>query len=228
MTQSLRVGRQSKWQAVPRDRRFASLEISVGNPSCMGEALTAQIDWARERFEWLQFSVGDTLNVHNYMSIGHPDYGVLNASEAHQRAFEEGNSWMLENVDRIAGRLPRGSYEIRRWDDWLAMSEVRACIASMVQLFRQNFGLEELLVRERLEYLRRRAIAVESLSSGDLQSLSRYVLEELAVFQYQGAQKTCVHLYPGDLAILRRMKNLPGCPPALKEAQYVLFDVRAI
>ena len=71
-----RVARLSRrdWHA---DHSIASIDVSMHNPRCDGRYLDCQLHWAKPRFSAFEFSIGDTLQVHNYCSFGHPQHGVL-------------------------------------------------------------------------------------------------------------------------------------------------------
>src|SRR5919204_1327264 len=112
-----RVQSQSRWREAGPNLR-ASLEISISNPRCTGRFLECQLAWARRHFDSFEFSLGDTLRVHNYTTIGHPLHGRLLPEAAWRVAREEGDRWLESNGAVIQRMLATAPYAVVRWDDW--------------------------------------------------------------------------------------------------------------
>src|SRR3954470_5149019 len=114
----VRIARRSSWALIPIDMRVASFEISIGNPRCTGRSLVCLMNWGRENFRSFEFSVGDTLRVYNYMTIGHREHGRLDRAQATQVAAAEGQAWYQDNASAITEML--GGYDVRVtfWEEW--------------------------------------------------------------------------------------------------------------
>src|SRR4051794_15058869 len=97
----VKVRKQSDWQSIARSLRRASFEISMSNPRCSGVGLSSQLTWAKNHFERFDFSIADTLNVYNYTTVGHPQFGVLDYPKAYEVAYKEGDAWLSENLSTI-------------------------------------------------------------------------------------------------------------------------------
>lgn len=220
----LRVRRQSEWELLPRESLRASFEISIGNRKCTGAFLEAQVEWARTRFGTFEFSVGDTLNVHNYMAIGHPDSGVLPAEEARAVARSEGDQWLAKNFDMINRLLPAQSFRIMRWDSWMEIQDIQENILLLESLCRSNVHFDEHITSESMQYAHRRHVS--RISSEAIISLKRYIVEELAVFLFQAQSTSCVHLYPGsDLRVFRQLEHSDLLPVPLRSRHFALFEI---
>lgn len=211
---------------MPIEDRRASFEISVGNERCSDDYLRAQLEWAIDKFSLFEFSVGDTLQVHNYVALGHPIRGVLDREEAHKIAKEEGDTWLEKNVPTIDEVLQGRTFELNRWDDWLSKEQVQGNLNALREMIVAYPKLESAILADASSYLSRRGKSLEDLAAGMIDELTAYVLEELAVFQYQ-AENPIVNVYPGsDLSVFRHLAQSDLLPPSLKNRDFVLLEIR--
>jgi tRNA-dependent cyclodipeptide synthase len=224
----IRVLRQSRWHLRPIEARTASFEISIGNPLCRGEALAVQLDWAAPRFRRFEFSVGDTLNVYNFITIGHPRRGRLDPVVGRSVAEQEGDAWVDTETPLIGSVLPLGSWTIHRWDWWMSRPIVRKHLRTLLNLLDVDRDFRKLVDDELMAYLRRRGKGGEAMEQADAVYLHRYVLEELAVYQYQVEKSSAVHLYPGNDLLLRRLPTIAALPDALKSVEFVLLHLSGV
>jgi hypothetical protein len=127
MTQAfrIRVDRQSRWRDIPPAYRRACFEISLHNPACSGERLVCALEWAATRFSEFEFSLGDSLYVHNYVASGHPTLGKLDERTARAVSRREGDDWLTENFVHVQRVLGKEKVCLHRWDDWLSKDAVQ-------------------------------------------------------------------------------------------------------
>jgi tRNA-dependent cyclodipeptide synthase len=224
----LRVKRQTLWSSIPITERHASVEISTSNIHCTGDYLVAQLEWARDRFTDFQFAIGDTLQIHNYMVLGHPRLGWLEEGVARKECRIEGDDWITANEPTIRKVLGPRRFWFARWDDLLAKPQVQANLAALNHLDETDPMLHDLVRQDVAGYIARRHGAVE-LTEAQWRRLDRHVLEELAVFQYQAAPgQNLVSIYPGanQLPLRPKYLNETRLPPELKHRHYVTLDIK--
>lgn len=220
----VRVQRQSPWRLDPVGRA-ASFEISIANPNCAGKSLAAQIHWAGSRFDRFVFSIGDLLNAYTYRAIGHPRYGKLEVADAEAIATSEGDEWLHQNSEIIRATLSKGTATVVRWADWLQLSEVQTHIQTLSELSLSSEAFRIVLERETQTYLGRRGKSVARLAPPKHQLFARYLIEELAVYQYQSEHDRAVHIYPGNDDLLRRLARISVLPASLRATDYALLHI---
>jgi len=226
----LRVKRQSAWQDVPLAYRHASIEISTTNPRCSGDYLKAQVDWARGRFADFQFAIGDTLQLHNYVILGHPDLGIMSEEKARKQCLDEGDAWIDANKSLIADLATAAPVRLRRWTELLATRRVVENLANLTMLYESDPHTQNLIRRDVLGYVERRhSRMLQVLDESQLARLDRHVLEELAVYQYQVESRNLISIYPGTSQLILRPQNLAASnlPEQLKARHYVTVDIQA-
>jgi tRNA-dependent cyclodipeptide synthase len=224
----LRVKRQTLWSNIPITERHASVEISTSNKYCTGDYLVAQLEWARDQFADFQFAIGDTLQIHNYVVLGHPRLGWLEEDVAHKECVIEGDEWITANEPAIRWVLGVRPFWFARWDDLLAKPQVQANLAALNHLDETDAMLHDLVRQDVTGYVARRHGAVE-LTDEQWRRLDRHVLEELAVYQYQAAPgQDLVSIYPGSNQLPLRPKylNETRLPEELKRRHYVTLDIQ--
>lgn len=223
----LRVRKQSAWTSIPLDHRRAAVDISLANPKCAGEFLERQLLWARERFRTFDFSIGDTLSVHNYVSLGHPTLGRLLEGDARNTALAEGDVWLESNLPIIQSILAGAPVTVRRWDDWMTNEHVVANLAWLCHMYSVVDEFRAAVAMYVGRFLARRGVMGESLTETDRERLDRYILEELSVYQYQVEVDRAVNLYPGDdLAVYQPLAMITCLPTSLRERQYIVFGLK--
>jgi len=226
----LRVKRQTRWQQIPIERRRASIEISTSNPRCAGDYLEAQLDWARDRFTDFQVVVGDTLQIHNYLVLGHPVLGRLHdEAKTHQICLDEGDQWLRENEPIMRRALAGRPWRIERWDTMLAKPGSRRALVELEHLYETDDEIHRLVREDVTGYLHRRHHDV-ILTEEQLRRLDRHVLDELAVYQFQADNGNYVSLYPGTNQLLLRPKHLESSrlPEVLKKRHYVTLHIKPV
>lgn len=223
------VRRQSSWRTtIPHDQRCASFEISIGNERCVGKFLRAQLEWAVDEFSHFEFSIGDTLQVHNYVTVGHPTHGMLRPGEARRVANREGRTWVHQHLPIIEEVLPPSRWEIHRWDDWLSRPGVQDNLRMLRKTVDAHPQLADLVLSDARAYLARRQRSLDDMGAGAIDELVSFVLEELAVFQYQAEQQSprVVNVYPGsDLTVFKHLAESPLLPPSLRDRHFVLLEI---
>lgn len=227
-TLQLKVTRQSEWQQIPFSQRHASFEVSVGNPRCAGDYIACQIRWARDRFSSFEFSVGDMLNIHDYIVVGHPRWGILDKSKAWEVCRGEGEAWLKENLPVIRDELGGNVFAIKPWSEWLANPSVKENIAIIQKLYQQNRLVNDTMKSDVETYVQRRYKNF-TLSSADLDELVEHLVEELAVYKFQTETRRAVNLYPGSNPVSLRPKAdvTQSLPAALRDRQFVQFEIHA-
>lgn len=210
--------------------RSASVEISTSNPRCADACLAAQLDWATPHFSNFQFAIGDTLQVYNYLVLGHPLYGGrLSESFVRKVCAVEGDTWLEKHLPIIDSYLEERTYVIRRWDELLEEEAVRRNLRQFETLYATDKHIFDLVRQDVVGYVNRRH-PVSMLTDAQWEMLDRHVLEELAVYQYQAEFGNFVSLYPGANQLLLRPKHLASAnlPDSLKGRHYVSFDIKLL
>jgi tRNA-dependent cyclodipeptide synthase len=225
----VRVKRQSRWQQIPIETRHAAIEISTRNPRCTGDYLAAQLEWARDRFGAFRFIVGDTLQVHNYVILGHPQKGSVDEDAAYELCLSEGDEWIDNNHRRIGDLLKGHSFRIHRWNELMADPIVDANLRKLRSAYRSDLAIFDLVRQDVRGYLDRRH-ANTPLTDEQLRRLDLHVLEELAVFQYQAEYLNLVSIYPGASQLLLRPKYRDGLqlPQPLIDRHYITLDIKIV
>jgi tRNA-dependent cyclodipeptide synthase len=226
----LRVKRQSGWHKIPIDQRHASIEISTRNERCTGDYLAEQLNWARDRFATFQFSIGDTLQIYNYLVLGHPHYSKVDDGLAHKLCLEEGDGWLDDNRSLIQDLLAGKPCSFLRWDELKASPSVAQNLRNLVELYKADEQIFDLVRQDVAGYLERRGHQVAALSEEQLNQLDQHVLEELAVYQYQAEEQNLISVYPGTNQLLLRPKYLTSVdlPQGLKRRHYVTLDIKPV
>jgi tRNA-dependent cyclodipeptide synthase len=223
-----RINSESAWRELPLKSRWASIEISIGNPRCRGRFLECQVHWSKPLFEHVEFSVGDTLRVYNYQTLGHPALGRLSSAEARAVASGEGDEWVRQNENAIKMILGDSDYRIVRWEEWKASPNFVPYFSMLSELYRANEEFRECLLSDIFAYARRQDANAAPLSRPDANRLATYLIEELAVYQIQATIRPTVNVYPGGvMQIFKRMKEFQGMPSALVNRNFVYLEIRA-
>lgn len=226
----LSVKRQPPWHKIPVAQRHASIEISMGNERCKGDYLAIQLTWARDRFHDFRFSIGDTLQLHNYVVLGHPGYGRVDETHARKICLHEGDDWLEENQPIIETVLAGKQFSFIRWDELLAEPTVKGHLYQLTELYLSDEEIFSLVRQDVAGYLDRRGHRLPDLSEAQHYKLDLHVLEELAVYQYQAEELDLISVYPGSNQLLLRPKHLTvvNLPRGLKDRRYVTLDIRPV
>src|SRR4051794_13893879 len=126
--------------------------------------------WAREHFQHFEFSVGDTLKVYNYMTLGHPEHGRLAPTEAHDIAAAEGRAWLQRNREAIGLVLAPYDVPVRFWDGWKQHPGFDAAFARLLTLFDKGGVFRDTVLADISDYTRRSGAA--PLTSADANLLA--------------------------------------------------------
>lgn len=220
-----RVSKRSSWWRHSSQKFTASLEISIDNPRCSGSYLECMLLWARSRFSEFVFSIGDTLRVHNYISIGHPAYGVLNLDAANEVATTEGEQWLANNKSIIEYNLKDCSYHFIFWEQWKKHPNFESYVRTLRNLFDEDPAFQKLVLDDLEDYIRRQASDALAFAQTNLECLAEYVFEELAVYQIQAEQGAVVNIYPGGrMKVFRNASTVSSLPPTLRERHFAYLD----
>lgn len=223
----LRVSRVrgSEWRpgSVPTT---GSIEISVGNPRSRVPFLAPQVDWALTHYASIVFSVGDLLQVFNYVELGHPTLGRLSSAEAETVARAEGDAWVSEHRDGLVRQLAPVAPQLIRWDDWRRIEGFPERVAALTALYRDVSTFRDALDEDVAAFVTRRAPR-RVLSDRARGRLAQFVIEELAVYQLQAEQAPTVHIYAGGRMRLDRvMASIPELPERLRSRRFAYLEVR--
>lgn len=227
-----RVMRRSKWEdSIPAAERTVSFEISTGNPNCSGTPLQLQMNWAVAKARRFEFSLGDTLRVHNYTSVGHPEFGVLSETEAEAVAKSDGDAWIEANKSSIASILQGAQYEIVRWSDWKSRPGYESYFAELKLAYASDRAFAAIVRQDLISYLARQRLRFRSFRPASdeavIDRLAQYLLEELAVYAIQAARGNTINVYPGgQMKVFKRMNEFAAVPAALKRRHYAYFEIK--
>jgi len=222
----VRVARRSSWALVPVAMRVGSFEISLGNPRCTGRSLVCLMNWARPHFQSFEFSVGDTLRVYNYMTLGHPDFGRLGLTEATEIAALEGEVWHRANATAIGATLGEQAFRVLFWEDWKKHADFGDRLTRLVDLFGTSAVFRDYLLADIAAYVRRQGNGSVCLSAAEMELLATYMLEELAVYQLQAEARPTVNIYPGGMPkVVRALGTIAGMPRVLAMRHYAYVDM---
>lgn len=218
-----RVANQSNWwKAVPTPVE-ASLEISMRNERCTGDGLRCQVEWAKERFERIVFSVGDTLLRHNLSTIAVGDQPPMDLDQAIRECRRLGDEWLESNARTIDAAASRHDVTVVRWDEWLQHPEFPRWEKALAGLFGESQRFADAIRHEIRRYGSRRGIA---LSADQSERLCYYLVEELAVYGIQSESRDTVNIYPGGMMSLYRvLPEIEGVPTALAYRDFVFLDL---
>jgi len=210
--------RSSAWN----ESSLASIDVSVRNALCAGPYFEAQAYWARRHFRQFLVVVADTLNIHNYIGLGHPVYGRLEPEDAREIAFREGDSWIAGHADRAVRILGKDRLHITRWDDLMQRDEYAATLAAYRHLHQSSERFANAVARESAAYCRRKGYGEEEAQAAAPQ-LVDYLLEDAAVSQVL-AQSRAVSIYPGSVALPLRFSAADGFAADARR-QYVHLQI---
>lgn len=219
--------RQSRWWTLDRSTLCASFAISIGNPRCYSPSLDCQIDWGSSEFQRFEFSVADTLRVHNYLALGHPRYGTLSVEQALEICAEEGADWISQHtrvIDELLRDKPR---RIVTWEHWKSMPMFEAYLARLEALHSADRDFRNCVSSDTSGFLSRQGRSMNSLSAAQKSTLAKYILEELAACQVRAELQPTVNIYPGGmLKTYRRMRLINGIPDSLANRHYIYVELR--
>jgi tRNA-dependent cyclodipeptide synthase len=221
-----RVARLSRrdWHA---DRSIASIDVSMHNPRCDGRYLDCQLHWAKPRFSAFEFSIGDTLQVHNYCSFGHPQHGVLSMADAHAVAGEEGRAWRERNEDRIRQALQQQPVEFIHWDAATRSPGYEETVARYKSLILGDDALPSLLCDEVLANAKRRTAATIGTDDPRLGQAADFVFHEIADYHLRSQDRSVFHIYPGDeLRVMTALRRHAGTPDVMRTYDFVNLHIR--
>lgn len=211
------------WQ---REGTAASFDISLHNPRCAGDFLRCQLRWARNLFETFEISLGDTLQRHNYVSLGHPAHGVLDEGTALQVAREEGDRWIAANQQVLDDELGQPGCEIRRWETWRRHTQLTTRVAEYTELIRGTPHLAKALRDEVTKAARRRSGRAE-LSTESLLRAEMFAIEEIAVYHIHSEGRRIFHIYAGSpMKIIKEVQMHPQTPSVFRGHEYIYLNIR--
>lgn len=203
----------------------ASIEISIGNPRCYGEPLTCQVAWCLSQFGAIDFSVGDLLQVYNYTTIGHPTFGLMSESDAQATAEAEGTAWLDQHRALFADTAAECPVRVFRWRDWQRQPGFPDAVADLQRLYETQLLFRNAVTKDVSEFVRRRAH--HPPSDHDVNTLARFILEELAVYQLQTQLTSTVNVYAGsELHAERAIRRTPSASVDLARRHFAYLTIR--
>jgi len=221
-----RVARLSRrdWHA---DRSIASIDVSMHNPRCDGRYLDCQLHWAKPRFSAFELSIGDTLQVHNYCSFGHPQHGVLSMADARAVARDEGRAWRERNEDGIRRALHPKPVELIHWDAAIQSPRYDETVARYKDLILGDDALRSLLFDEVLANAERRTASTIGTDDPRLTQAADFVFHEIADYHIRSEDRCVFHIYPGDeLRVMTALRQHAGTPDVMRRYDFVNLHIR--
>lgn len=207
-----------KWKVQKRSReRFptdaiASLDISLHNARCSGRYFRCLASIVEKKFDRVEISLGDLLQRHNYISVGHPSGGVpIPMDMAISLAKEEGERWISDHLG-IIHDIFGDRASIRRWSSWIEREDVNRAYHYYKLAFESEPDLLRAIDIDVNRFLRFRNVREEDV---DVSKLRAYILEEIAVYNVQNSEGLYVHIYVGgELESLKALRaNWRTLPP---------------
>lgn len=206
-----------------RDFNTVRLQISVGKPYHEGDKLAATINWARHRFDHVIICVNDTLQRFNHRY----DFG-LSASDAFQKAAQDGKDW-IENNRTLINSLP--SVERHRWEDWKVWPQYASALDMTLKLHQNNSEFRGAIRNNIVAFWKRKireAGLAEAYRFAEFSALSEsYLLEETAIFSMMFNRDEAVDVYPGTPLLpctVFRGRDVDGAPEGLSKGTFTRID----
>ena len=214
-----RISEHSSDALVCDDDRIASIEVSLNNPHCVGRFLAFQLVWAKKFFKKAEFAIGDTLQRHNYSSIGHETRGVLDPESAEAISREEGRQWCEQNASIIA-QYWSGPSLIRRWDQWRAHPEFTDAVERSRRILTGE-TMSPLLFKDAKRFMARRGMKEFDPNSRIACGCSEYIIEEVAGYFLHSRDWPVVHIYAGRALDTLRYFSKNGKIPEASDVEFV-------
>ena len=222
-----------KWNIEKRSRpsyppeTVVSFDISMHNPRCGGRFLACQLHWAKDLFSEFQFSIGDTLQAHNYVAFGHPTAGPVSRDEALALASSEGRQWHADHAAMIEGILGKCRARYIFWDEWKDHPRFGSAVGFYQDKLLGDPTLRATMMSDIETFLDRNRIDYVLAGEDRIIRATMFLIEEIAVYQLHSERDGVVHVYPGkQLKILRALRGKEGIPAPLRNLDYVYLDIR--
>jgi len=180
------------------------------------------MNWARDKFTTFEFSIGDTLQVHNYCAFGHPTHGLLSYPEALRISAQEGRQWRAENEAAIAAMLPIQKVKFLHWEEWKAHRDFRPVLQLYTDLIMSDPTLRDILLNEVRNFSSRRMSRSVRSDDPRVRRAADFVLEELAIYHIHSNGYPVFHIYPGgELQIMMALRKHRLTPTALRQFDFI-------
>lgn len=202
----------------------ARLQISVGQEYHESEKLEATINWCKDRFEFVQICVNDTLQRFNLLFEDN-----ISPKIAWFLAERHGNEW-IERNKHLFSLLP--AFEIKRWEEWKSTSEYSLILKQVRDLYEKNTEFKNAIDSniESLWFRRKKRIGscYNDKTYDIFATLSKeYLLEETSIFSLMFEQKNAIDIYPGTAIFGSSLfrGNLPkNAPSGLRKMHFCRID----
>jgi tRNA-dependent cyclodipeptide synthase len=222
-----------KWNVEKRSRpsfppeTVASFDVSMHNPRCGGRFLACQLHWAKDLFAEIQFSIGDTLQAHNYVAFGHPTAGPVSREEALALAASEGRRWHADHAAMIEAILGKCRPRYIFWDEWKDHPRFGSAVGFYQDKLLSDPVFRAAMMSDIETFLDRSRIDYELAGEDRIVRATMFLIEEMAVYELHSERDGVVHVYPGkQLKILRALRGQDGIPAPLRNLDYVYLDIR--
>ena len=168
------------------------LQISMFNPNCSGQALTAIVIWlAQQRVSELEFQVSDTLQRHNFewrKSVKHQVAATL--------AHNAGEEWLNRNRNAIT--LSTTLFEkvsIVRWNFWIERKDHKL----IEEEFRSLSGTDPEFAKSLEAEVSKYFLKSKRTDQKERREKSLdFLLEEIAVSELSARDYLTNEIYPGQ------------------------------
>jgi len=203
-----------------REKKAATLGVSVGSPNWEGEKFAAILDFASENFDAIRIDVTDALYRHNFMAEG------FSGDTALARANALGALW-LTNHQSIIDACPIKP-SVVRWAHWYNHPDFQVTLSGFKNAYDHNDVFRSAVERDVDHFYGRKNN--KGHETGRVHSKD-FLIEEVAVITLQARELPSVKIYPGDelncLNVVRR-GLVEGAPMGLEQEQYakIKFETR--
>jgi tRNA-dependent cyclodipeptide synthase len=197
--------------------RKCYIGISLDNPVFYDKSLLAILSWAAAGFEQCLVVLGDYLRRYNeYIFKG------LQDSDAQKASYQAGDIYISE-TKKIFNQFSEPKIILTRWQNCLQTEEFKKSSQILDDLYITDSSFRASVQKDALAFIKRQKRKKEKLAVTAEQAIetsSRYLLEEIAVFSALSEQGWNVELYPGpELAVLVDIAkgNFSDIPAGLKK-----------
>jgi tRNA-dependent cyclodipeptide synthase len=204
-----------------REKKAATLGVSVGSPNWAGEKFAAILHFAAENFDTVRIDVSDALYRHNFMAEG------LSKDAALARANALGALW-LTNHQSIIDACPVKPSVIR-WACWYNHPDFQNTLAAFENAYEHNDVFRSAVERDIDHFYGRKNNQGQEGGRGHSKN---FLIEEVAVITLQARELPSLKIYPGDelncLSVVR-LGLVENAPMGLEQEQYakIKFETRA-
>lgn len=178
-------------------KRRCYIGISLDNPVFYGNALQAILSWGCERFDYCLVVLGDYLRRYNeYIFNG------LKGLPAQQASYKAGDTFIKETKD-IFRQFSEPKMQMTRWKSCLETEEFKKSSEKLNNLYASHLDFKASVQRDAFSFIKRKKQKLSVPMQEAIETSSKYLLEEIAVFSSLSERGWKVELYPGpELGVL--------------------------